>query len=175
MSQRAAPVGTSRSRLSRALPAALVLVSIATLGYACHERRSAPSGHQDADAVRAAYLQYWQVWLAASAGDAAAGAGLPAVTASRQLATLHASLRASHAAGHVARGTVSHRIDIESVGRQTAKLSDCVGLNQWLLYRASTGALLPQLRDRPAQAASYTLARTATGWTVTDSRLTGSC
>jgi hypothetical protein len=161
--------GTGRRGVAGALLALGALLS------ACSAHRPPARPEASTTAVRAAYLHYWQVWLAASAGGVRAGDDLPQVTASRQLATLRASLRASQAAGQVARGTVSHRIDIEQVGRQTATLSDCVGLDQWLLYSASTGAILPQLRERPTQAATYTLAHSPTGWKVTDSRPTGTC
>lgn len=134
-----------------------------------------PARSGDAAAVEASYHDYWDAFLAASTSSDTAAPALAEHAASNHLAMLRRNLAEQRELGHVAKGSVRHRIDSVVVDGNTARLIDCVDLDLWLIYDAETGALEDQLHDRPNQLVAYVLARTDSGWVVTDSAAQGQC
>jgi hypothetical protein len=99
------------------------------------------------DAVRAAYLEFWDAVVAASATSDASFPGLARHATGSELAALRTRLAADKRAGLIARGEPELlKTTVARLDDKAATVRDCMDSNRWLFYDASTGAL----RDKPS-------------------------
>jgi hypothetical protein len=97
--------------------------------------------------VRAAYLEFWDAVVAASAASDASFPGLARHATGHELAALRTRLTADKRAGLVARGEPELlRTTVARLDDKAATVRDCMDSNRWLFYDARTGAL----RDKPS-------------------------
>jgi hypothetical protein len=165
----------------RGLLAAAVLCALAlAAGCSNSAARSstaaaAPSPRPVSGDVERAYLAYWDAWRKANATSNPREPSLARYAASPQLDILRANLTAARQRHQVTKGTVGHRLEgMESAGG-TSRVVDCIDLDRWLYYDATSGKLVHQLVDKPSQLAVFTLRQDNGTWRVTGSRVVGEC
>lgn len=135
----------------------------------------APASRPVSDDVEQSYLRYWDAWLKANQTSDPDDPSLAEHAASPQLDILRANLAVARQLNQVARGTVGHRLEGIGLHGSSSEVTDCIDLDGWLLFDASTGQRLHQLVDKPSQRVFYTLRQHDGRWRVTDSRVVGEC
>lgn len=166
-----------RGLLLLAIPCALALAAGCTTSAARPSAAAVgpPSPRPVSDDVEQAYLAYWGAWLKASATANPEEPSLARYAASPQLDILRANLAAARQRNQVTRGTVGHRLKGMEPDGSALRVLDCIDLDRWLYYDATTGRQIQQLVDKPSQLAVFTLRRWHGTWRVTGSRVVGEC
>jgi hypothetical protein len=134
-----------------------------------------PSPRPVSGDIEQSYLAYWDAWLKASRASNPDEPSLLEHAASPQLDILRVNLSVARQRHQVAKGTVGHRLKGMEPGSGAWRVEDCIDLDNWLLYDATTGRQLHQLADKPSQLAVFTLRQRDGTWRVTDSRVVGEC
>jgi len=166
-----------RGLLRLAAPCMLVIAAGCTSAAAPRSSGAAvePSLRPVSDAVKQSYLAYWDAWLKASRASNPDEPSLLEHTASPQLDILRVNLSVTRQRHQVTTGTVGHRLKGMEPGDGAFRVVDCVDLDHWLLYDATTGRQVHQLVDKPSQLAVFTLRQRDGIWRVTDSQVVGEC
>ncbi|BAJ30428.1 MULTISPECIES: hypothetical protein [Kitasatospora] len=164
---------------ARAAAGVLLVLALAAAGCGAPERAAPPYGvgpdgerlEEPDGEVRAAYLGYWDAWLAAYRNPGAADDGLAGHAGPPWLDAARATLAEARRAHQHNEGTVEHRLVGMAAEGQSRLVYDCVELSGWRIHDDRTGAPLPgQLTDKRRQLAVLTLNRVDGRWVVTNSR-----
>jgi hypothetical protein len=165
-----------RGLLLLAAPCMLALAAGCTTTAPRSPRASVePSLRPLSGEIKHSYLAYWDAWLRASRASNPDEPSLLEHAASPQLDILRVNLSVARQRHQVAKGSVSHRLRGMEPGSGAFRVVDCVDLDHWLLYDATTGRELHQLTDKPSQLAVFTLRQRDGMWRVTDSQVLGGC
>ncbi len=140
------------------------------------ETAKTPARVQLPPPVDAAYAGFWAVWQEANASLEFDSRRLSEHVADPLLQTLQANLAGTRARKQVSRGQVTHQILGMEVDGDARRITDCVGLGDWRLFDAATGAPLPgQLSSRRTQLTVLVLRPAGSTWKATNMYVSGEC
>ena len=164
-----------RSLLLLAVPCALAFAAGCATSAAHPSPAAGLSLRPVSNDVEQAYLAYWDAWLKANATSNPKEPSLARHAISPQLDVLRANLTAARQRNQVTRGAVGHRLQGMESDSGASRVVDCIDLDKWLFYDATSGRRIDQLIDKPSQLAIFTLRPWNQTWRVSDSRVIGEC
>lgn len=151
----------------------LLAAGCSTTGSGSHPYALGPDDQplaRPAEDVQAAYLAYWDAFLAAYRTPGTEPPALAERTAEPMLGNLRATLAQARERHEFNQGAVAHRVVGMEADGDTRRIYDCVELSGWLVHDDRTGQEIHQVRQERRQLAVLTLARVEGTWKVTGSR-----